>query len=155
MASENITILQDITNSLLSLMGTKATATVTEDSGSDMFVVNIDTEDETGLLIGSHGDTLNSIQSVVGMMYRTRVGEWKRILVNVADWREKQEEKLNHLAETTAQRVVETGESVPLYNLNPAQRRIVHMHLSERSDVQTESVGEGEERHLVVHPADK
>lgn len=151
--SKDIQALEEIVNELLSLMGTDASADISMDEENEAYLISLESEHETGLLIGSHGDTLQAIQLIVSMMYRQREGEWKRILVNVADWRERQEEKLVQLAETTAERVVSTGESVPLYNLKPSERRIVHMTLAERTDIVTESVDEGEERHLVVRPA--
>ena len=151
--TKELELLEGITNELLSLMGTSATVEVTEDKDNEAFLISLDSEHETGLLIGSHGDTLQALQLVISMIYRSRTDEWKRILVNVADWRERQEEKLIQLAESTAERALESGEEVPLYNLKPAQRRIVHMALAERSDIVTESVDEGEDRHLVVRPA--
>src|SRR3990172_1360376 len=91
-------------------------------------------------------------EEVLGMMVRQETGEWKRVLVNVGDWREKQEEYLTQMAKTTAERAKTTGEPQPLYNLTPAQRRVIHMALSEDSEIETESQGEGEERYLVVKP---
>lgn len=137
---------------LLVLMGTKAKAEASEDKENDAFVINITTEDETGLLIGHHGETLNSLQSILGMMVRQKIGEWKRVLVNVGDWREKQESYLQDLARTTAERAKQTGEPQPLYNLSASQRRVIHLALSEDTDIETESQGEGEERFLVVKP---
>ena len=98
---------------------------------------------------------LNSIQIILGMMYRQKTGEWKRILVNVADWREKEQVRLENLAEVTAQRVIETGEPQSLYNLTSAQRRIVHLTLSENKRIETESLGEGKDRYLIVNPKKK
>ena len=56
------------------------------------------------------------------------------------------------MADQISQRVVETGQPQPIYNLTPTQRRIVHLALSESKDVETESTGEGEERYLLVKP---
>ncbi len=67
----------------------------------------------------------------------------------------KNEDYLNNLAEQTAQRAKETNEPQNLYNLNSAQRRIIHMCLSEDKETETESLGEGQERYLVVKPAGK
>jgi spoIIIJ-associated protein len=86
------------------------------------------------------------------MIYRQENGEWKRISVNVGDWREKQEEYLSEMAKVTAERAKQTGEPQNLYNLSPSQRRIIHIALSEDKEIETESVGEGEERYLVVKP---
>jgi len=62
---------------------------------------------------------------------------------------------LKNLAEQTAQRAIETSEPQNLYNLNPSQRRVIHMYLSENDDIVTESEGEGYERYLVIKKAGK
>lgn len=147
--------LEKIIAELLPLMAVKATAKVLYDKDNEAYNVNIDGGDETGLLIGKKGETLGSIQTVLGVMIKQKTEDWNRIVVNVGDYREKEEDYLKSLAESTAQRVKETGESQNLYNLKPWQRRIVHMHLSENSDVVSESVGEGEERYLVVRASSK
>lgn len=144
--------VSDITKELLNLMGSKADFGVEEDKENEAIVVNIKTEEETGLLIGHHGDTLASLQAALGMIVKQKTGEWVRIVVNVGDWREKQETHLRELADEAAERVKQTGHPQPIYNLTPAQRRIVHMELSKNPEITSESTGEGEERYLVVSP---
>lgn len=143
---------QKTTDELLELVGLNSKASVTfEKSGEeDLIIVNIDAQDETGLLIGAHGATLNAIQVFLGMALRQESGEWHRVTVNIGDWQEKQEEQLRELAEQTAARAVSTGEPQRLYNLTPAQRRVIHMILSEDGEVETLSEGEGEDRHLII-----
>ena len=141
--------IEDKIKKLLEQLGTSSKVSVKEDT--DSFLINIDSESETGLLIGKHGETINAIQTVLALSLREElVG--KKIIVNVGDWREKQEEKLKEMADQISQRAVETGQPQPIYNLTPTQRRIVHLALSESKDVETESTGEGEERYLLVKP---
>lgn len=147
---KNIESLQKLTDELLSLMATKATAEVSFNKDEDSYIVDINTEDEAGLLIGKKGETLASIQNVLGVMLKQQTGEWFRVVVNVGDYREKEEDYLKNLATSTADRAKQTGEPQELYNLKPWQRRIVHMTLSEDPELVTESVGEGEGRYLVV-----
>lgn len=145
-----VKITQKFVDELLTLMASQAKASVTLDKENDALVVNIDPADETGLLIGRQGETLLSLQSIIGIAVKQLLGEWKRVVVDIADWREKQEEHLKSLAQSTAQRVIETGEDQPLYNLTPAQRRIIHMELADNEEVTTESMGEGPDRYLVI-----
>jgi spoIIIJ-associated protein len=149
---DNIKKLQEEVNKLLDLMGTEAKAKVEKDKKNDALLVNIDTEKEAGLLIGNRGSTVSSLQTILGQIVRQQTGEWVRVLVNVADWREKESARLQDMAESVAERAVQTGEEQPIYNLTPSQRREIHMKLSEREDVVTESKGEGRERYLVVVP---
>ncbi len=151
-AKDETLLVKEMADKLLSLMGVEAGASVSFDKENDAIKVDIVSENETGLLIGRRGETLNSIQTVLGMMYRQETGEWKRIIVNIGDWREKQEDYLKSLATDAAERAKTTGEPQALYNLTPSQRRIIHLGLSEDTEVTTESVGEEPERYLVVKP---
>lgn len=148
--TKKATQIEEIANNILAMMGAKAKASASEDKNNEAFVVEVVAKDETGLLIGHRGETLNSFQSMVGMIYRQASGEWARVVVNVGDWRQKQEEYLKNLAVQTAERAKETGEPQILYNLSPAQRRIIHLTLSEDEEVETQSQGEDRERYLVV-----
>ncbi len=139
-------------NDLLSLMGTKAQVKASEDKKNEAVRIDIETEEETGLLIGRHGETIEAIQSILGMMLKKKTGDWVRIIVDVGGWREKQEERLRDLATQTAERAKETGEGQPLYNLSPAQRRVIHLTLADNPDIETESAGEDEERYLIIRP---
>lgn len=141
--------IKDLAVKLFDLMGVEASIEVVE-TGEETFEVNINTKDETGLLIGFRGENINSLQTVLGIMVKGETGKWVRLMVNVGDYRQKQEHKLEELADQAAQRAVETKEAQPIYNLTAGQRRTIHMYLSLRNDVVTESQGEGDERFLIV-----
>ena len=143
-------IFEKLAKELLDLIGSNAKLEVKEDE--EIFYLNINADDETGLLIGRHGETINSLQTVLSLAMRQKTGIWKRIVVNVGDWREKEESKLQNLAKQAAQRAIETGEAQPIYNLTPPQRRVIHLALSEDKEVETESLGEGKDRYLLVKP---
>jgi spoIIIJ-associated protein len=150
MSDKNTETLKELANGLLSLMATTSKAEVSYDKENEAYVVTVEAENETGLLIGKKGETLTSLQTMLGLLLKQKTGEWHRVVVNVGDYREKEEDYLKNLGLSAANRAKETGEPQSLYNLNPAQRRIIHMVLSEMTDVTTESVGEGSERYLVV-----
>lgn len=149
---KTLSLTEKMANELLSLMGTKAQAKASEDKKNEAVRIDIETEEETGLLIGRHGETIEAIQSVLSMMLKKKTGDWVRVVVDVGGWREKQEERLRDLATQTAERTKETGEGQPLYNLSPAQRRVIHLTLADDPDIETESAGEGEERYLIIRP---
>lgn len=143
-------ILKELTGELLTLMSTTANAEVSYDQENDSFIVTIESTEETGLLIGRKGETLTGIQTILGVLLKQKTGDWKRVVVNVGDYREKEEDYLRNLGLSAAARAKETGTPQSLYNLNPAQRRIVHMVLAEDTTIETESLGEGNERYLIV-----
>jgi spoIIIJ-associated protein len=149
---KDLETLKKIAEELFVLMDTKVTLEVSWDKDNEAYDVNVDAGDETGLLIGRKGETLTSIQTILGFLLKQKTGEWARVLVNVGDYREKEEDYLKNLAESAAQRALETGDPQSLYNLKPGQRRIIHMYLGENKEIETESLGEGLDRYLVVKP---
>lgn len=141
--------IQSTAQTLLDLMGIQGEISVSEDKENEAIVVTVDTQ-EAGILIGRHGETISAFQLILNQIINRGEENWQRILVDCGDYRSRQEESLRNLALSTAEQVKETGEAKALYDLTPAQRRVVHMVLSEDSDIVTESEGEGRERHLVV-----
>ncbi|HBL52183.1 MAG: hypothetical protein A3D24_00485 [Candidatus Blackburnbacteria bacterium RIFCSPHIGHO2_02_FULL_39_13] len=146
---EFVNITKEVVEQLLSLMGIEAKISVSEEE--ENILVNIETED-TGILIGKHGETLEALQFILGVVLQKRTGEWKRVAVDTGGYRDKQSESLQRLATETAAKVKESGQPHSLFDLSPNQRRIVHTILSDDPGVVTESEGEGRERHLVVKP---
>lgn len=142
-------LIKKLAEELFSLAGVNVNVLV-EETEDGTYDVNLETPDETGLLIGFRGENINSIQTVLGIMVKGNTGEWVRIMVNVGDYRQKQEQKLEELANQSADRAIETKEPQPIYNLTAGQRRTIHMFLSKREDVITESEGVEPERYLVV-----
>lgn len=137
---------------LFELLTIDADFTVIEEKSADsepVVSVKIESE-EAGLLIGAHGATLLAIQSFLGMAIKQHTGEWYRVSVDISGWKEKHEDYLESLAHQAAERARTTGEPQHLYNLNAAQRRVIHSALTSESDLLTESEGEGEDRYLVV-----
>lgn len=142
--------IKQIALEMLLMMDIPASAEVTLTS-EGVYLVNIETE-ESGLLIGYHGETLASFQLLLGQIVTRKIGEWTRVVVEVGDYRAKREEQLIQMAQSYADQVVQTGQEAVLPYLPPLERRIIHMAISERSDVFTESEGEGEMRRVVIKP---
>jgi spoIIIJ-associated protein len=148
---DKVKILQIVTEELLGLMAVSATCEVSYDEGAEVFNVTIKSNEATGLLIGKKGETLSSIESILGFILKSKVGEWFRVSVNIGDYKEKEEDYLKGLADSVAQRVTESKKPENIYNLKGWQRRVVHMYLAEKyPDLTSESTGEGEERCLVI-----
>lgn len=144
-----IETIEKLTKELFVLTGVDVKTKV-EENEEESYEVNLETTEETGLLIGFRGENINAIQTVLGIMVKGVTGDWVRLIVNIGDYRQKQEQKLFILADQSADRAIETKEPQPIYNLTAGQRRIIHMYLGKRTDVVTESQGEEPERFLVV-----
>ena len=89
---------------------------------------------------------------ILGIMVSKKLVRWVKTYVNVGDYREKREETLMHMAQRAAERALSLGRPVELMRLTPAERRIVHLTLSGDERIETESVGEGDDRVLLVKP---
>ncbi len=117
----------------------------------DVYQVKVETE-ESGLLIGFHGETLSSFQLILGLLVFKKMNEWVRVVVEVGDYRARREEQLKAMAESYAAQALALNQPVPLPPLPPIERRIVHLALQERTDVETVSEGEGNMRRVVIKP---
>ena len=117
----------------------------------DAYIVKVETPDP-GILIGFHGERLYAIQFLLGLGIYRKTGTWQRVILDVGDYRIKRHEVLEKMALTAAQKVNFSGEEYPFPPMPAAERRIIHMVLTENPQVATESRGEGRDRHLVVVP---
>lgn len=147
---KDIQLVIDAAQGLIDRLEIVGTVDVTTDE-TGAFRVGVATE-ETGLLIGHHGKTLESLQLILGILVSKKLGRWVKVYVNIGDYREKREEALMHMAQHAADRALALGRSVELTRLSPAERRIIHVTLSGDDRVVTESVGEGNDRMLLVKP---
>jgi len=109
-----------------------------------------------GVLIGRHGQTLESLQYVLQKILQRVTGEEKSlVIVDVESYRERQNDKLRELAVSVARKAKDTGEEVGLRPMTARDRRIVHMTLKDDHEVTTQSQGEGIRRRVVVIPKNK
>ena len=146
-AEDNAKIVTEITEKLLTLLNVKGKVAVQETD--EVVEVNIESE-ESGALIGFHGKILSALELILNVSTGKKTGQWKRAIINVGDYRQRQEESLKKMALKAAERARFLKESVTLSPMSPAERRIVHLTLKETTDMTTESIGEGEARRVVV-----
>ncbi len=147
--SKDTKIVEDLVKDLFDKLGIKDGFEVSESEEGYLVAVE---SDEPGLLIGYHGDTLDSLQLVLSLMLSKSLGEYKRISLEVGDYKRNRSDYLKNLAEQTKERALSESREVFITNLKPWERREVHMYLAEDTDVISESVGEGRDRTLVVKP---
>jgi spoIIIJ-associated protein len=148
---DTVKIVEEEVKKLLGLMKVKVEIEVGEDKENEAIAVQLTTE-EPGILIGYHGEGLAAFQLILSLIVNKKFDQWTRILVNVNDYRQKREESLKMVALNAAQKVKFSDEAVVLTNLSPAERRIVHLTLTDHPDVESVSEGQGNERRLVIKP---
>lgn len=122
----------------------------------DLVKVQIEASaEESGMLIGFHGETLSALQLILSQIVFKKLGTWRRILVNIADYREKREKSLEAMAINTSQRVKQTQQAVVMPYLTNNERRLIHLSLVDDPEVETFSEGFGRRRRLVISPKEK
>ena len=108
--------------------------------------------DDSGLLIGRRGQTLQALQFLVNLIVRKEFGEEVRVALDVERYRERRETSLRDMASKVAARVVQTNRNITLEPMSPADRRIIHTTLTDHPGVTTESTGVGEDRKVTIMP---
>lgn len=120
-------------------------------SHDDSAEVILKTE-ESGIIIGYHGEVLEAFQLLLSLMVSRKAGHFVRLSVEVGDYKKNRSEYLESLAAQTKERVLEEGRPHTLSSLKSWERRVVHMILQDDQDVVSESMGEGKDRVLVIKP---
>jgi len=116
-----------------------------------VYQIKIKTDKEASIIIGRHGETIRSIQKLLDVVLFKRFKTPINVLVNVNDFREKQKEKLEKIAQKMAQKTIEEKKPNFIQNLSPYERKLVHEYIGKNYPLLTTySTGEGKERQLVI-----
>jgi spoIIIJ-associated protein len=143
--------LSEILDNILGLLLLEGSYDISEVEGG--FNVAIETED-AGRLIGFKGESLSSLQLLVNqMMTKYQTEEFKRVIIDVSGWRQNKEVELAEKAKEWIEQVKESKEEMALEPMPSWQRRVVHMVVQDSDGVESESVDEGRDRHLVIRPS--
>ena len=111
--------------------------------------INID-GNASGLLIGYRGETLNSLQVILSSIANKSTKERIQVILNIANYKEKREKILEELAEKVSKTVLKTGKNITLEPMNAYERKIIHSKLQNNARIETYSIGEGENRRIVI-----
>ena len=122
------------------------------DGEENQVLVGITVKNPAGL-IGFRGRNLASIQFVLSLIIRSQISEGIRVLLDVNNYRGEQKVRLENMVKSLAKKVLETGNPVAMASMSSYERRICHMVLAEMEGIESESEGEGEERHIVIKKA--
>ncbi|MBR5562045.1 MAG: protein jag [Clostridia bacterium] len=112
--------------------------------------ISISCGDDYGSVIGRRGETLDAIQYLTRLVINRGSEEYKRVSINVGNYREKRETTLRALAHKNAAKVRKYGRNVVLEPMNPYERRIIHTTVQEIEGVTSHSVGSDGDRKVVI-----
>lgn len=118
-------------------------------SDDEVIELNVPSTHMNGFLIGHNGETVRALQYMVSNALKNNNYEVTRVNVDIADYKKARADRLSEAASEWVKQVKESGEEKHLEPMNPADRRTVHKVASEYG-LQTESVGFGRERHIVL-----
>jgi len=109
-------------------------------------------DEDYGLLIGRHGQTIDALQLICFQAAFQDLDDRKRVTVDAAGYRARREEIVTEKAERAAERALDSDSEVEMVEMNARERRIVHEYLKDNADVETFSTGDEPHRRVVVAP---
>ena len=113
-------------------------------------IIRLDGE-HLGALIGRRGETMESLSYLASLVANRLEGDYIKLGLDVAGYRDKRESDLTALAQRIGAKVRMTGRSFAMEPMNPYERRIIHSAISKMEGVRSESKGEGRDRRVVIY----
>ncbi|HOM02270.1 MAG TPA: RNA-binding cell elongation regulator Jag/EloR [Acetivibrio sp.] len=106
--------------------------------------------DDIGIIIGRRGETLDALQYLTSLVVNKSKEGYKRLVIDIENYRQKREETLIKLANRLADRVIKYKKNITLEPMNPYERRVIHSCLQNHKYVETYSVGEEPNRKVII-----
>jgi len=147
---DHVETLRGMLARLLGLMGVEYELTI--ETQPDTTFMNINTSGLDGLLIGRRGETLASLLHILNRLFTSTTGEHSKITVDVGGYVKRKHRLLVERARKVADRVKKTGKEFDFEPLKASDRRIIHLAVSEVSEVSTYTIGDGLLRKVVIAP---
>lgn len=148
---ESIQFAKKYLEDLLSFFGLN-TEVYASNSEDEVIELQVPSTHLNGFLIGQRGETMHGLQFLTSSALKSNGFAMTRVNVDIAEYKKQRAERLSEKAEQWIQEVKDSNEPKELQPMNSADRRVIHK-LAGEHDLQTESVGEGRERHIVLKPS--
>lgn len=156
MDEKTTNIIKSTIEELIEKMGFSGKVSVSQDENAEdveSIVCDIETDVDSNFLIGQHGINLQALQHLSRLMVRKHVPERIRFTLDINSYRKQKNQSVIHQARQAAEDALNQSRSVFLPPMSTYERRLVHMELSKNSAITTESIGDGEDRKIIVKPA--
>ena len=127
----------------------KVDADVEIEESEDSILLKVVGKD-IGIVIGRRGETLDSLQYLTSLVINKGQEDYKRVVIDIENYRQKREETLVKLANRLAERVIKYKKSITLEPMNPYERRIIHSTLQNNKYIETYSLGDEPNRKVVI-----
>ena len=139
----------DYLKEVIALMGVENVAFSAVQKG-EATIIRLDGE-KLGALIGRRGETMESLSYLASLVANRLEGDYIKLGLDVAGYRDKRENDLTVLAQRIGNKVRKTGRSFAMEPMNPYERRIIHSAIGKMEGVRSESKGEGRDRRVVIY----
>ena len=139
----------DYLKEVIALMGVE-NVTFSAVQKGEATIIRLDGE-KLGALIGRRGETMESLSYLASLVANRLEGDYIKLGLDVAGYRDKRENDLTVLAQRIGNKVRKTGRSFAMEPMNPYERRIIHSAISKMEGVRSESKGEGRDRRVVIY----
>ena len=139
----------DYLKEVIALMGVE-NVTFSAVQKGEATIIRLDGE-KLGALIGRRGETMESLSYLASLVANRLEGDYIKLGLDVAGYRDKRESDLTALAQRIGAKVRKTGRSFAMEPMNPYERRIIHSAISKMEGVRSESKGEGRDRRVVIY----
>ena len=139
----------DYLREVITLMGVE-NVTFSAVQKGEATIIRLDGE-KLGALIGRRGETMESLSYLASLVANRLEGDYIKLGLDVAGYRDKRENDLTALAQRIGAKVRKTGRSFAMEPMNPYERRIIHSAISKMEGVRSESKGEGRDRRVVIY----
>ncbi len=107
--------------------------------------------DHLGALIGRRGETMESLSYLASLVANREEGDYMKLGLDVAGYREKREQDLTALAQRIGAKVIKNNRAFAMESMNPYERRLIHAAISEMEGLRSESAGDGKNRRVVIY----
>ncbi|MGC9328959.1 MAG: RNA-binding cell elongation regulator Jag/EloR [Candidatus Hinthialibacter sp.] len=136
---------------ILQFMNIETEVQITEDNEN----INVVLGEEASVLIGHRGQTLDALQYLIARYLNEDKEEWKKVILDIDNYRDRREENLRSMAERMADQVIRNKRDVRTEPLTAPERRIIHMTLKDNTAVTTFSIGDGARKRVVITTSDR
>lgn len=146
-------LIKSIAQDLLKKIGFECEVEIIESKEeASRFICNIKAKKDANFIIGQNGDNLQALQHIVRLLVRKQTDENIKFILDVNSYKKDQELSVVELAQSSAKKAIEERKAVVMRPMSAYNRRLVHMLLAENDEVTTESIGDEDERRVVIKP---
>jgi spoIIIJ-associated protein len=144
-----VSVVTEILDTLLRLVGVQGEVEVLSDQSPLAFNIK---GDDLGILIGRRGQTLAALQYITKLIVVGRLNTWLPLTIDVGGYKKHRRDSLQELALYLAEQVKSSHRAITMEPMPADERRIIHLVLANNPDVTTQSIGEGDNRKVVILP---